>query len=77
MIIDCDSCTVRGEACRDCAVTALLGQPPEGELDDTERQALVVLAEGGLLPPLRLVPPSPTIDTFGNHSCAERRRSAG
>jgi hypothetical protein len=37
-------------------VTVLLGAPPEGvELDDAERRAIEALAEGGLVPPLRLV----------------------
>ena len=56
MIIDCDSCEVRGIACDDCVVTALLGAPPGGVvLDDDEREALDVLAGSGLVPPLRLV----------------------
>lgn len=59
MFIDCDSCTVRGPAaCGDCVVTALLGAPPQGvELEPAERDALDVLAESGLVPPLRLVLP--------------------
>lgn len=28
MLIDCDSCTVRGAGCADCVVTVLLGAPP-------------------------------------------------
>ncbi len=57
MLIDCDSCAVRGLACADCVVTVLLGSPPAGgELDETERQAIDALADGGLVPPLRLVP---------------------
>lgn len=56
MIIDCDTCEVRGLACGDCVVTALLGAPPSGvELDDAERAALDTLADSGLVPPLRLV----------------------
>jgi hypothetical protein len=56
MVIDCDGCGVRGLACGDCVVTVLLGAPPEGvQLDDTERRAIAALAEGGLVPPLRLV----------------------
>jgi hypothetical protein len=56
MVIDCDQCAVRGLACSDCVVTVLLGAPPDGvRLDDTERRALAALAEGGLVPPLRLV----------------------
>ena len=55
--IDCDTCAVRGLACHDCVVTVLLGPPPGLTFDDEERRALDVLAEGGLVPPLRLVEP--------------------
>jgi hypothetical protein len=55
--IDCDTCVVRGLACHDCVVTVLLGPPPELTFDDDERRALDVLAQGGLVPPLRLVAP--------------------
>ena len=55
--IDCDTCVVRGLACHDCVVTVLLGPPPELTFDDEEQRALDVLAEGGLVPPLRLVQP--------------------
>jgi hypothetical protein len=58
VIIDCDSCEVRGLACGDCVVTALLGAPPSGvEIDEGERAALDALAGSGLVPPLRLVLP--------------------
>jgi hypothetical protein len=58
VLIDCDRCAVRGRACGDCVVSALLGAPPEGvEIDESERAALEALAAGGLLPPLRLVLP--------------------
>jgi len=36
-------------------VTVLLGQPPELSFDDVEQRALAALADGGLVPPLRLV----------------------
>lgn len=68
MIIDCDSCEVRDLACSDCVVTYVLGPVPwasgEGMADD-ERAALAVLADSGLLPPLRLVsgPTIPVRDT--------------
>ena len=56
MHIDCDSCAVRGLACGDCVVSVLLGAPPDGvHVDETERRALAVLADRGLVPPLRLV----------------------
>jgi hypothetical protein len=63
--IDCDTCLVRGLACHDCVVTVLLGPPPELTLDDDERRALDVLADSGLVPPLRLVQPvdSPHIES--------------
>lgn len=55
MQIDCDSCSVRGLACGDCVVTVLLGTAPEGvELDPGEQVAIAVLAQSGLVPPLRL-----------------------
>jgi hypothetical protein len=70
MLIDCDSCAVRGPACRDCVVTVLLGAPtvrrtgpghrhntPDTgiDLDRKEQEAIAVLAGSGLVPPLRLV----------------------
>lgn len=55
-VIDCDRCTMRGTACGDCVVTVLLGGPPYGvELDEAEQRALGVLADAGLVPPLRMV----------------------
>jgi hypothetical protein len=58
MIIDCDSCEVRGLACGDCVVSYVLGPIEWGSgsgIADEERAALAVLADSGLLPPLRLV----------------------
>lgn len=60
MIIDCDTCVMRDLACGDCVVSVLLG--PAGALtagfDAEERAALDVLADSGLVPPLRLIPRS-------------------
>lgn len=53
--IDCDTCVVRGKACHDCVVTILLGPPPEWGFDAEEQRALDVLADFGLVPPLRMV----------------------
>jgi hypothetical protein len=55
--IDCDSCLVRGLSCHDCVVTVLLGPPPELSFDADEQRALDVLADSGLVPPLRMVMP--------------------
>lgn len=61
MEIDCDRCGTRGTSCQDCVITRL--QPrnaadPSGtgsaHLTDAEVKALGVLAEAGLIPPLRL-----------------------
>lgn len=54
MIIDCDDCQVRGDACQDCVVTVVLGRSAGAlEVTPVERDALDVLAQGGLVPRLR------------------------
>ena len=71
MIIDCGTCAVAGLACGDCVVTVLLGTPEVGvpvgselavasvtDVADEHAAALTVLADSGLVPPLRLVPRS-------------------
>lgn len=49
-----------GLACGDCVVSVLLG-PPESmgisEVADEHMGALAVLADSGLVPPLRLISP--------------------
>ena len=61
MEIDCGRCQMRGTGCHDCVVT-LLGPAKgvrfpansPGFLPEAEVKALGVLAEAGLVPPLRL-----------------------
>ena len=55
MIIDCGRCETHGNGCRDCVITIL--EPPNvaGYLGEAEVRALGVLADSGLVPPLRLV----------------------
>jgi hypothetical protein len=55
--VDCDGCVARGPACTDCVVSVVLdiSRRPLA-LDDDERSALRALADGGLVPPLRLIP---------------------
>jgi hypothetical protein len=59
MIIDCGSCAVAGLACDDCVVSVLLGVPEVGarvtDVCDDHAAAIGVLADSGLVPPLRLV----------------------
>lgn len=60
MVIDCDTCTVRGDGCEDCVVT-FLTIPVRGarlDLDEAEQAAIDVLADCGLVPPLRMAPAS-------------------
>ena len=59
MLIDCESCRARGVGCPDCVISLFIDGAAgvkAVDLNDSERQALEVLAEGGLAPPLRLVP---------------------
>ncbi|MPY78715.1 MAG: hypothetical protein GEV04_09485 [Actinophytocola sp.] len=55
LLIDCDRCVAPPSACSDCVVSVLLGAPPKVEWDETERRAIDALADGGMLPRLRLV----------------------
>lgn len=55
VVIDCDSCLVRGLACHECVVSVILGPPPELGFDEEETRALDVLASSGLVPKLRMV----------------------
>lgn len=61
MMIDCGRCAMRGAGCQDCVVSALepanVTSYPEqarGCLDQAEVRALRVLADAGMVPPLRL-----------------------
>jgi hypothetical protein len=62
VVIDCDTCAVRGPACDDCVVTVLLGPPPETGFGAEEQRALAVLADSGLVPRLRMVTPVAGLD---------------
>jgi hypothetical protein len=92
MVIDCDTCAVRGDACRDCVVSVLLGPPaplreqepgsvtpstaPTVQLDEPEERALQVLADEGLIPRLRLVAVEPRRTTV-QPGTTETSRHAG
>jgi hypothetical protein len=51
--IDCNSCVMKDISCHDCVVTFLLDQPQI--LEKQEIKAFQVLANSGLVPPLRHV----------------------
>jgi hypothetical protein len=71
VLIDCDTCAVRDLHCGECVMTVLLqaGEPGPLEVDEAEERALAALAEGGLVPHLRLIPLSdPGADPRGRAS---------
>ena len=60
MEIDCGRCAMRGPGCRSCVVTVLVPRTAAafsaaapGYLGEAEVKALGVLADAGLVPPLR------------------------
>jgi hypothetical protein len=55
MIIDCHQCQARGVGCGTCAVT-FIGSQEYLDLDPAEIRALTVLANAGMIPPLRYAP---------------------
>jgi len=68
MKVDCGRCEMRGSGCQDCVITALVprnaaGFSPDapGYLGEPEVKALRVLADAGLVPPLRLSLPGSTV----------------
>jgi hypothetical protein len=79
VIIDCDSCRMRGVGCSDCVVSVLLDAPETVEFDEPELRAIDALADAGLVPRLRLLPihiDQRERDTPGGcRPCAERPES--
>ncbi|HEY3733231.1 MAG TPA: hypothetical protein VGL63_04885 [Streptosporangiaceae bacterium] len=76
MLADCDQCELRDIACADCVITAL----PDGQagLGDAEWRALRVLADAGLLPPLRFAAEDqaepPSLALAADHTRNDRTR---
>ena len=68
MKIVCGRCEIRGQGCQDCVITVLVprnasGFPADtpGYLGEAEVKALGILADAGLVPPLRLSLPGLTV----------------
>jgi len=53
MLVDCQSCVMRDLACGDCVVSLLIG--PIGGSIEEHKDSFEVLANAGLVPPLRLL----------------------
>lgn len=79
LVIDCGCCVLRGRGCRDCVVSALLGEPGAGlpVLDAEEQRALHVMAQAGILPPLRLVHSVPPSELAPGPPTGRRRVAGG
>lgn len=62
MLIDCDTCGIRGAGCSGCLVTALFDAgSPVADLGPAEQRAIEVLARAGFeVEVLPARPPSPT-----------------
>ncbi|MCW3814294.1 hypothetical protein ONA91_07465 [Micromonospora sp. DR5-3] len=59
MLIDCDSCRIRGASCAGCLVTALLDADPAGAaLGAAEWRAIEVFARAGF--DVEVLPAEPT-----------------
>jgi hypothetical protein len=55
MTIDCRRCEMRGIGCGDCAIASVETRNVTGRLGAAEARALRVLADAGLVPPLRFM----------------------
>lgn len=57
MVIDCERCESRGLACGNCAAAAIVSTDGQvSDLDPAELRALRVLANAGMIAPLRYAP---------------------
>ena len=56
MIIDCDSCSLRDLACKDCVVSFFLNKAEDSvDLSNQTADALQLLSSRGIVPPLRFL----------------------
>lgn len=59
MLIDCDTCAVRGAACAGCMMSAMLDAPAAvGRLDPEEHQAIEAFARAGFEVDVLETPPA-------------------
>jgi hypothetical protein len=64
MTVECDRCEVRGLACGNCAATFIVAADPV--LGPAELRALAVLANAGMIPPLRYAPRLARASLYGS-----------
>ena len=75
MTFDCGRCQMRGIGCGDCAVAVIESRNVTGYLGDAEVRALRVLANAGLIPPVRLTLTSTTTRTWPSGVFPDARAS--
>lgn len=84
ILVDCDRCEVRGDACTDCVISVLFGAPPVAapvdasvaDWDADEQRAIDALIAGGLVSGLRLLPVVPGAERPESRPGSARRRLA-
>ena len=77
MLIDCDSCAVRGTACTTCPVTVLLDPTrPESGLTAAEQHAIEAFDRAGFTVELLAVPPTRPLRLSPRPARRPRRRVA-
>jgi hypothetical protein len=82
MVIDCGRCAMRGVGCRDCVVAVLSSarvtddarQAPD-YLDEAELRALRVLADAGMVAPLRISLPRSRVRPGPGPSLTRKHRA--
>lgn len=75
MTIECGRCEMRGIGCRDCALAVIESQNVTECLTEEQVRALRVLADAGLVPPLRLSPASMAAPTWASSVIPEVKAS--
>ena len=68
MTIDCDRCEMRGIGCGDCAIAVIETRNVTGCLGRAEVGALGVLADAGMIPPVRLTIAATTARTWNSRA---------
>jgi hypothetical protein len=75
MTIECGRCEMRGIGCRDCAIAVIESQNVTDCLTQEQLRALRVLADAGLVPPLRLSTASTAAATWTSAIIPEAKAS--
>lgn len=75
MAIDCRRCEMRGIGCDDCAIACIETRNVTGRLPAAQARALRVLADAGLVPPLRFTITDIQAQTWASRSFPDTKAS--